>query len=480
MDLTRDAMLVTLRIHSWSGRRYDRKASDHVAYHHDADTDAGRYTKRLLPKAAFAALDPGGQRRAHRPLRQHAALGRPGQAPADGGQLRLLHRVLDGCIEQMVGARTRFIEDYDLHVARARANLGRLFDPDDYPPKEALAQRFRIRYQVTPVEDARHFLARLGADDAARVRRDIERDVQARIHDALGDLYRRLGRAVERVGERLRDGDDGKPLVFRNSMIEHLRALVDVAPRLNLFGDAHLAQLCEQVKERIAAVEPRCAAALAQLRPGGPRAGEAGGGRPAAAVRGVLRGGRVMGAHDRESARRVSDCVGALLTGQPFFGSLALRLPLRPDPTRETLASDGRELRYSPAWVARTDGDRIKAAVARVVFACALKHHTRRGGRDPERWQRASQLVTHGGAAPGGLRAARGGGGVGGPERRGRLRAAGRGGRGARRTGRLRQAGRRRGRVRVRRLRWRRDGRGRCVRRRGRRRRFRRTVRRRK
>ena len=102
-----------------------------------------------------------------------------------------------------------------------------------------------------------------------------------------------------------------------------------------------------------------------------------------------------MGMHD-ESARRVSDCVTALLTEQPFFGSLALRLPIRPDPTRETLASDGRELRYSPAWVARTDADRIKAAVARVVFACALKHHTRRGERDPGRWQRASQLVTHG------------------------------------------------------------------------------------
>ena len=102
-----------------------------------------------------------------------------------------------------------------------------------------------------------------------------------------------------------------------------------------------------------------------------------------------------MGMPD-ESARRVSDCVAHLLNEQPFFGSLALRLPLRPDPTRETLASDGLELRYAPAWVARTNGDRIKTAVARVVLACALKHHTRRGGRDPERWQRASQLVTHG------------------------------------------------------------------------------------
>ena len=97
-----------------------------------------------------------------------------------------------------------------------------------------------------------------------------------------------------------------------------------------------------------------------------------------------------------ESARRISNCVTALLRDQPFFGSLALRLPIRADATRETLASDGKDIRYAPQWVADTDADRIKTALARVVLACALKHHTRRGGRDPERWQRASQLVTHG------------------------------------------------------------------------------------
>ena len=97
-----------------------------------------------------------------------------------------------------------------------------------------------------------------------------------------------------------------------------------------------------------------------------------------------------------ESARRVSGCVTELLRKQPFFGSLALRLPLKPDPARETLAADGQTIRYSPRWVADSDAHRIEAAIARVVLACALKHHTRRGGRDPERWQRASQLVTHG------------------------------------------------------------------------------------
>ena len=97
-----------------------------------------------------------------------------------------------------------------------------------------------------------------------------------------------------------------------------------------------------------------------------------------------------------ESARRVSDCVTALLREQPFFGSLALRLPIRADASRETVASDGREIRYSPRWIADTDAHFIETAMARIVLACALKHHTRRGERDPERWQRASQLVTHG------------------------------------------------------------------------------------
>ncbi len=99
----------------------------------------------------------------------------------------------------------------------------------------------------------------------------------------------------------------------------------------------------------------------------------------------------MRGAAD-ESARRVS----ALLRKQPFFGSLALRLPLRADPSRETLASDGAEIRYNPGWAADAGVRLIETAIARVVLACALKHHARRGGREPRRGRRASQLVTHG------------------------------------------------------------------------------------
>ena len=164
--------------------------------------------------------------------------------------------LMDGLRDRVVRQRARFIEDYDDYVDQARLDLGKLFRIEDYPSKEDLQGKFAIRYRITPVPDADHFIAQLASDDTERVKRDIERHVEEQLHGAVGELYRRFGEAVERVSERLREDDDGKPLVFRDTMISNIRNLVDVVPRLNIFGDHELAQLCEQVKEKIASVEP--------------------------------------------------------------------------------------------------------------------------------------------------------------------------------------------------------------------------------
>ena len=169
----------------------------------------------------------------------------------------------DTLIERVVRERARFIEDYDDYVDQARLDLGRLFRLEDYPDTEALQGKFAIRYRIVPVPDARHFMADLAQGETERVRRDIESQVRTRLNDAQRDLYRRLGEAVERVGERLREDENGKPLVFRDSLIENIRELVDVVPRLNIFADDDLAMLCREVKDKFAGIEPDA------LRPSG-------------------------------------------------------------------------------------------------------------------------------------------------------------------------------------------------------------------
>ncbi len=256
MNLIHDAMLVTFSLHGWSARRHDPKASQYVAVHHDAAATAGRYNKRLLPKAALAALNAT-QNQARKTHYTHTL-------PWDDAGARLLPvanyerytHALDELIERIFTERERFLSEYDEHVERARLDLGRLFQLDDYPTREELRVRYSARYRIEPVPDSGHFLADLGAGENARVRRDIEHQVSLRLNGALGDLYRRLGEAVGHVCERLSEDQNGKPKVFRDSLIENLRELVDIVPRLNLFGDRHLEHLCEEVKHRIACVEP--------------------------------------------------------------------------------------------------------------------------------------------------------------------------------------------------------------------------------
>ncbi|MCY4442814.1 MAG: hypothetical protein OXE53_21715 [Deltaproteobacteria bacterium] len=256
MDLNRDAMLVGLHISAWSGRLYDREASDHVAAHHDASASAGRYNKRLLPKAAFSALTATMSEARTRHYANSLPWDDKGSRLLTVANYERYTELMDGLRERVVRQRARFIEDYDHYVAQARLDLGKLFRIEEYPSKETLQDRFSISYRITPVPDADHFIARLASDDTDRVKRDIERHVEEQLHDAVGDLYRRLAEAVERVSERLNEDENGKPLVFRDTMISNIRDLVDVVPRLNIFGDQRLASLCEQVKDRIAGVEP--------------------------------------------------------------------------------------------------------------------------------------------------------------------------------------------------------------------------------
>ena len=157
------------------------------------------------------------------------------------------------------------------HGPRARPlhrGLRRQHRPGPARPRQALPHRGlslqggaagQVRPSATassPVPDADHFMAQLASDDTDRVKRDIESQIEERLHDAVGDLYRRLGEAVERVSERLREDDDGKPLVFRDSMIGTSATWWTWCPGSTSSATTTLARLCEQVKDKIAGVEP--------------------------------------------------------------------------------------------------------------------------------------------------------------------------------------------------------------------------------
>lgn len=58
-----------------------------------------------------------------------------------------------------------------------------------------------------------------------------------------------------------------------------------------------------------------------------------------------------------------------LLLGQPFFGTLCLRLKLVPAPSFPTMATDGRLIVYNPAFVEKLTPAELEGVLAHEVFA---------------------------------------------------------------------------------------------------------------
>jgi predicted metal-dependent peptidase len=92
---------------------------------------------------------------------------------------------------------------------------------------------------------------------------------------------------------------------------------------------------------------------------------------------------------DVEARAKVVRARASLVLDHPFFGHLALRLKPVADPTCETAWSDGKTLAYNPLYVRMLPSEKLKGLMGHVVMHPACRHHLRRNGRDPKRWNMA-------------------------------------------------------------------------------------------
>ena len=100
-----------------------------------------------------------------------------------------------------------------------------------------------------------------------------------------------------------------------------------------------------------------------------------------------------------EAARALAGARARLVLGRDaesaFFATLVLRLRAEPTWDVDTLATDGKTLKYHPPFVTGLSPDELVGVLAHEVMHCALAHPARRQGRDPERWNVACDLAVN-------------------------------------------------------------------------------------
>lgn len=85
-----------------------------------------------------------------------------------------------------------------------------------------------------------------------------------------------------------------------------------------------------------------------------------------------------------------------LVVEHPFFGTLALRLTPVAVPGLKGATTDGTSLRYDPEYIDSITTEQCTGLVASTILHPAFLHHTRRGERDKDKWNRAADFAIAG------------------------------------------------------------------------------------
>lgn len=255
-DISSRAMLVQLSVRQWTGRKLDKRVSKEVADQHGASAGAGNYNKVLIARDALAEIGTivGAARADHAkwslPWMQDGTRIMPADAFGRYTAQMQKHR------ESFEAAVSEFIDAYPTFVQEAEARLGTMFNPSDYPDVQSISGRFAWGINVLPMPSADDFRVDLGAEKVEQIKSQMRDTMLTAVQDAMGDAWSRLHKVISAMSDKLsaykpKTDTQKAQGVFRDSLVENVRELVEVLPALNLTGDAELSAMIDRARKSL-------------------------------------------------------------------------------------------------------------------------------------------------------------------------------------------------------------------------------------
>jgi len=254
--LAEKAVVADLTISRWSGRKLDKKITDEVNSQYDADDDAGRWNKQLLPKKAFAEINQV----VHAARAKHLAM----TLPWASNRRRILpmrlfddfsakFRKLEAEFET---AANNFARDYPKHKQDQKKRLKSMYNEEDYPHAPQVRDLFSFAVSIDPIPDAGHFLVDLSKDQEDKIKRDLETQIRATLGGSVLESAQRVVDVVEKMATRLKAYKPATETnraenTFRNSLVTNIEDLLPLLEAFNLTGDKKLATITARIQKEL-------------------------------------------------------------------------------------------------------------------------------------------------------------------------------------------------------------------------------------
>ena len=254
--ITEKAMLIALNVSQPSFKIQDREIARQVAAQHGADGNVGEYKKHSIAKEALAEVRGiAGDARTFHYAQTLPWLDKGFRILPAANYLpyKIKMREFKNAFESAV---KRFAKAYPRYREEAKAFLKGICKIEDYPDPDSVAGLFSFDIDVAQIPKGDDFRVALGLDEEEKLKKEIDDKKDRAFEEATQDLWSRLHAAVSHMRDRLEsysvDSASGKVTApFRDSLVENLRDLVDVLPRLNVTGDANLARTCQELRDSL-------------------------------------------------------------------------------------------------------------------------------------------------------------------------------------------------------------------------------------
>ena len=248
--LQEKGMLARLHICQWTGRKFDRDASNYVNNSYKAESDAARVNKMLVPKAMLAPVE--------RSVAKSRLWFATNTSPwLDNGMRILSTEKYFDFVSTMLGMKSEFESSVDnlcdvyqdfINAGQARSHMGGMFDSTDYPDKEIIRNRFVFETKFMPIPAQGDWRVAVDADTEAELRESLKDQLLDAELNIYNDICNRITDKVTHVYERL--STDSK---FQNRIFDSLAMLSELIPELNVLDDPRVNMLQKQLATLAAA-----------------------------------------------------------------------------------------------------------------------------------------------------------------------------------------------------------------------------------
>ncbi|CAB4189623.1 hypothetical protein UFOVP1288_8 [uncultured Caudovirales phage] len=256
MSITSSSVLVEMNHSVWTAAKLDREATTQVTDNATAVRAAARVNKNLLPGVPTLKAING-----------HAAANRMWHysrtLPWSDQGARLLPTSLFMDYKSEVNLRRNafnqlvldFLTEYPVLVQRAAADLGSLFDINDYPTADELRHKFAFQVVFSPLPDAGDFRLDVGAHDIEELKEQYESAFANRLSDAMRAPWENLHKLITGMSDKLIDLEGDEKKRYHETFITNAQGMCQMLTHLNVTGDPKLEQARKELEKVIAGVD---------------------------------------------------------------------------------------------------------------------------------------------------------------------------------------------------------------------------------